>query len=350
MFSEYIETQNAKNIYGAHEIHLESLLIGNGWYDPLLQYQAYYNFTVSPGNTYDYSPFNASLSAQLFNNVYGPGNCVDQITDCAIRGDNEVCSSADDFCANEVEDFYDIYTHRDEYDIRELNPDPFPPEFYVDYLNTPEVQAAVGAFQNFTEVANIVTFGSTGDDGREAFTLEDISALLQQGIYVILYAGDADFNCNWLGGQAVANLINAPGFSKAGYSNISTSDGIVHGQIKQSGTFGFARIYESGHEVPFYQPLASLELFERTIRHLDIETGRKNVTSMYKTIGPKESTFREGNSTIQFKKVSTDATFNTTTNEPNTPTTKLNRPRRRQRRARRSRPLQRSRVSRHNEL
>jgi hypothetical protein len=31
----------------------------NGWYDPLIQYQAYYNFTVWPGNTYDYSPFNA---------------------------------------------------------------------------------------------------------------------------------------------------------------------------------------------------------------------------------------------------------------------------------------------------
>lgn len=37
IFNEYIESQNAKHLHGAHEIKLESVLIGNGWYDPLLQ-------------------------------------------------------------------------------------------------------------------------------------------------------------------------------------------------------------------------------------------------------------------------------------------------------------------------
>lgn len=71
VFSEYIETQNQLLAHGnwgsngnwgpawghqgygqpqaeAKEIHLEGVLIGNGWYDPLLQYEGYYNFTVSP--------------------------------------------------------------------------------------------------------------------------------------------------------------------------------------------------------------------------------------------------------------------------------------------------------------
>lgn len=39
VFNEYFETQNAKNIKGAHKISLESVNIGNGWYDPLIQYQ-----------------------------------------------------------------------------------------------------------------------------------------------------------------------------------------------------------------------------------------------------------------------------------------------------------------------
>jgi carboxypeptidase D len=55
IFNEYIETQNAAirngSLPGAHVISLESVMIGNGWYDPLIQYQAYYNFTVYPGNT-----------------------------------------------------------------------------------------------------------------------------------------------------------------------------------------------------------------------------------------------------------------------------------------------------------
>ena len=62
IFNEYIEAQNAKNIPGSHHISLETVMIGydhtpisssikahdsyrNGWYDPLLQYQAYYNYT-----------------------------------------------------------------------------------------------------------------------------------------------------------------------------------------------------------------------------------------------------------------------------------------------------------------
>jgi carboxypeptidase C (cathepsin A) len=140
IFNEYIEEQNAKDIYGAKKINLAGVLIGNGWYDPLIQYQAYYNYTVFPGNTYDYSPFNESMQNYLYNNLYGPGNCYDMIVDCNIRGINEVCSYGDNFCAQQVENVFDIVTGRDEYDIRELSPDPFPPEFFVAYLNTPAVQ------------------------------------------------------------------------------------------------------------------------------------------------------------------------------------------------------------------
>lgn len=39
IFNEYIETQNAKNLSGAHQVSLGTVLIGNGWYDPLIQYQ-----------------------------------------------------------------------------------------------------------------------------------------------------------------------------------------------------------------------------------------------------------------------------------------------------------------------
>lgn len=84
---------------------------------------------------------------------------------------------------------------RDEYDVRELEPDPFPYKFYMDYLNRPNVQAAIGAYQNFTQSSEAVyeAFTSTGDDGREEGTIEAIRKLLEQGITVMLYAGDADY-------------------------------------------------------------------------------------------------------------------------------------------------------------
>ena len=74
-------------------------------------------------------------------------------------------------------------------------PDPFPYEFYVDYLNTPEVQAAIGAYQNFSESSEAAyeAFTATGDDNREYGTVKALNGLLEQGIYVVLYAGDADY-------------------------------------------------------------------------------------------------------------------------------------------------------------
>ncbi|TVY42902.1 Carboxypeptidase S1-like protein [Lachnellula subtilissima] len=284
---------------------------------------AYYNYTVFPGNTYDYSPFNASVQEQFYNQLYGPGNCVDQIKDCAARGLNNICESADNFCYYLVEEVLPDNTNRDEYDIRELQPDPFPYAFYVDYLNTPEVQKAIGAYQNFSESSSTVgnAFSTTGDDNREVGTIEALKKLLEQGIYVLLYAGDADYNCNWLGGEAVAHEINPPGFSSAGYTNISTSDATVHGQVKQASSFAFARIYESGHEVPFYQPLASLEIFERAIKGLDIATGECKVSgrgngSGYLTKGTAQSTYREGNGTIVWDVLPVSAIYNTTTGMP----------------------------------
>ncbi|KAK5111817.1 hypothetical protein LTR62_004737 [Meristemomyces frigidus] len=327
VFNEYLEEQNAKiacgDLTGAHEIKLSTLLIGNGWYDPLVQYAAYYNFTVFPGNTYDYFPFNSTIEDMMYNAMYGPGNCYDMTMDCYRTGLNDICSASDNFCANEVESILDNIATRDEYDIRELSttgsPDPFPYNFFTAYLNTPKVQQAIGAYVNYSESSSTVgtAFGTTGDDDREDGTIEAVQALIKQGVYVVQYAGDADYNCNWLGGQVVSEMVEAPGFGSAGYENISTSDDIVHGQVKQSGNFAFVRIYESGHEVPFYQPVVALEMFERAIRQLDIATGLDGVWNGYKSVGTGESTFREGNATIQTQFLPLNATYNTTTNVPN---------------------------------
>ncbi|KAH8730771.1 carboxypeptidase S1 [Phaeosphaeriaceae sp. PMI808] len=318
VFNSYFLDQNAKNISGAVNIELKNVLIGNGWFDPLTQYQAYYNFSVYPGNTYDYDPYNDTVKAEWYNNLYGKGNCLDQTKHCYATGQNSVCARADSFCFDKVEFLYDLYSGRDEYDMRYLTPDPFPYNYFGDYLNTPEVQKAIGAYQNFSITSSTVSsaFGNTGDDDRESGTIEACRKLLKAGVQVMLYYGDADYNCNWLGGQVVADIINATGYSDAGFTNISTSDNIVHGQVKQAGLFSFLRIYESGHEVPFYQPLASLEIFERALKQVDIATGKEKIKESYRTKGTPTSTYREGNATVQFEVTPKNATYNTALNAP----------------------------------
>jgi carboxypeptidase D len=150
--------------------------------------------------------------------------------------------------------------------------------------------------------------------------MEMLTTSVSNGNYIddpmLIYTG------NWIGNEAVVDFeIKPPGWSSAGYVDISTSDDVVHGQVKQSASFAFARIYEAGHEVPFYQPVVALEMFERAITGYDIATGTTKVAkgSSYKTTGPPKSTYREGGATVQHKVLPTDSTYNTTTNAPNPP-------------------------------
>ena len=62
----------------------------------------------------------------------------------------------------------------------------YPPETYVSYLNSAKVQAAIGAYVNYTEQSTAVAlaFNTTGDDGRLGGIASDFRALLRQGVAV----------------------------------------------------------------------------------------------------------------------------------------------------------------------
>jgi carboxypeptidase C (cathepsin A) len=251
VFAEYFHAQTTQAL--GSPIDLDTVLIGNGWIDSSEVYQSYYNFTVSPGNTYDYAPFNESVSTAMFDILWGPGNCVDRMNACKATNSSQICVDATNFCQAELGRIYH-QANRDVYDIREPSKDPFPPTYYEAYLNSLEIQTAIGAYQNFTRCSYFITsdFWDTSDLVPVTGLIEDFQDLIEQGINIVLYHGDADYICNWLGGERVAYEIDAPGFAQAGYENISTSDAAVHSQVKQAGSFSFVRVYEAGHEVPFY--------------------------------------------------------------------------------------------------
>ena len=49
-------------------------------------------------------------------------------------------------------------------------------------------------------------------------------------------------------------------FNAAGYTPFVV-DGTEYGEVRQYGNFSFLRMYESGHEVPFYQPAVRIATF-----------------------------------------------------------------------------------------
>lgn len=79
---------------------------------------------------------------------------------------------------------------------------------------------------------------------------------------------------------------NSSSFRSSLYKNLTLSTGSdVFGQVRQAGKFSFVRMYNSGHEVPYYQPAMAQELFQRAIFSKDIATGQEDTTSETGTTG-----------------------------------------------------------------
>lgn len=135
------------------------------------------------------------------------------------------------------------------------------------------------------------TFQHTGDFLYPNF-LSDLTKIANSGVRVSLYYGDADYICNWFGGQAISEALNYTHhkeFIKAGYAPF-VYGGVEYGEVREYGNFSFTRIYESGHEVPYYQPQGSLALFNRTINLWNIADGTKKVTADLGSPGPLSAT------------------------------------------------------------
>lgn len=88
------------------------------------------------------------------------------------------------------------------------------------------------------------------------------------------------------------NYTHSAQFRAAGYTPFMV-DGVEYGEVRQYGNFSFARIYESGHEVPYYQPKASLEFFRRVLTNKAISDGVSDVIGTYGTTGDAIATHVE---------------------------------------------------------
>jgi carboxypeptidase C (cathepsin A) len=68
---------------------------------------------------------------------------------------------------------------------------------------------------------------------------------------------------NWFGGEAISLAVDythKKEFGNAGYAPMVV-DGTEYGEVRQYGNFSFARIYEAGHEIPYYQRMSPYQTF-----------------------------------------------------------------------------------------
>lgn len=81
------------------------------------------------------------------------------------------------------------------------------------------------------------------------------SVVQSSNITVLIWAGDADFNCNWMGCLASANAIQYSGTTTFASKAVSsyTVNGVTKGEFKSVGNLSWLRVYQAGHEVPYYR-------------------------------------------------------------------------------------------------
>ncbi|RMZ83362.1 hypothetical protein DV737_g1652, partial [Chaetothyriales sp. CBS 132003] len=292
-----------------------SLTIINGIIDEYIQAPYYPEFANF--NTYGIKALNETVynyEKFALNMING---CLEQIQECfevdrTTLAGQAICTEAENMCRDNVESPYYMYGNRGVYDIRHPIDDPTPPSYFVDYLNQPEIQEAIGVDTNYTSESSsdvYFAFQQTGDFVYPNF-LNDLEEILNYStVRVSLIYGDADYICNWFGGEAVSLAVEHPTaekFRAAGYTPLVV-DGVEYGETRAYGNFSFTRVYESGHEVPYYQPIASLQLFNRTINKWDIATGTEKVSPDLGTEGEASATHTESFVPLPTTSASADA-------------------------------------------
>ncbi|KKK18917.1 hypothetical protein P175DRAFT_0436025 [Aspergillus ochraceoroseus IBT 24754] len=265
-FASYIQEQNTAIKAGTvsgENINLVALGVNNGWIDATIQQKAYIDFSYN--NSYKQLISSSDRAGYL--SAYN-SQCLPALQRCARTGTNRACENANDVCYNSIEGPISSSGDWDVYDIRQPANDPYPPSTYATYLANSDVVKAIGAQTRYQECPNepYYKFASTGDNPRSF--LSTLSGVVQSGINVLVWAGDADWICNWLGNYEVANAVDFPGHSVFRGKDLApyTVNGTEKGMFKNVDNFSFLKVYGAGHEVPYYQPETALQVFEQILQ------------------------------------------------------------------------------------
>jgi len=246
-------------------INLQSVLIGNGLTDGLTQYEYYKPMACGEGG---WPAVLDPSECQSMENAYP--RCASLIERCYQSESVWSCVPASIYCNNALIGPYQR-TGMNPYDVRtkckggDLCYEQI--GWISDYLNRADVMAALGA--------EVSSYDSCNFDINRNFLFQGdwmmpyhrlVPGILEQ-IPILIYAGDADYICNWLGNQAWTEALEWPGheaYAKEEMADLKLSgEGDKIGSFKSSGNFTFIRIHAGGHMVPYDQPEASLDVFNR---------------------------------------------------------------------------------------
>ncbi|XP_058082946.1 serine carboxypeptidase-like [Magnolia sinica] len=247
--------QGNKAKEGIH-INLKGFAIGNGLTDPAIQYRAYTDYALEMGiiKESDYKRINKIYPA-----------CELAIKLCGTTG-TAACMASYYVCSTIFNSIISIAGKVNYYDIRKECEGSLCYDFsnMEKFLNQKTVRdsLAVGDIE-FVSCSPTVYQAMLTDWMRNLEV--GIPALIEDGIKLLIYAGEYDLICNWLGNSRWVHSMEWSGKQAFGASPLVpfVVDGAETGQLKAHGPVSFLKVHNAGHMVPMDQPKAALEMLKR---------------------------------------------------------------------------------------
>ncbi|KAH8924386.1 carboxypeptidase C [Atractiella rhizophila] len=276
-----IAVQNRREVI---EIPLESIMIGNGLSDPLLQTRGDWIYACqSP-----YAMLNRTNDLRL-DGKHVP-ICEQLLKICYENPTERTCGPAIVFCALSISmPVYELNTNP--YDVREkcdivnkgvedcahmMGP-------INNYLNKPSIKAELGVPEHvgFTSCNGSVGINFQGHFDSYYPHENLLIDMLEGGLRVLIYVGEDDYICNYEGNKLWMEALESS--FKEEFNNAPTRDFVPQilkgkkGSVRtagmsqpHSGNFTFLTIEEAGHMVPTDQPVASLDMLERWLKNVPL--------------------------------------------------------------------------------
>ncbi|KAI4304702.1 hypothetical protein MLD38_040176 [Melastoma candidum] len=241
---------------GIH-INLKGFAIGNGLTNPAIQYAAYADYAL------DMKLIDQSTRNDI-NNELVP-ECKKSIDSCNTEG-GDACDESKGICNQIFSEIVSLQYGINYYDIRKQCEGSLCYDFSnaERFLNSRKVKQAIGVGDiDFVSCSSMV-YSAMSNDWMQNLEV-GIPALLEARVNVLIYAGEYDLICNWLGNWRWVNTMQWSG--RKGFAGAATAPfkvaGKVAGLLKNHGPLSFLKVHDAGHMVPMDQPKASLEMLHR---------------------------------------------------------------------------------------
>ncbi|RHZ54311.1 hypothetical protein Glove_428g80 [Diversispora epigaea] len=261
-----LDRNTANTTENESKYNLRGVAIGNGWIDPISQYNAYYTYSVEhnliSGDSKKLAKkqLDACMVALKAKLTIHQDLC-ELILETVLENSRQTNGSTTT-CLNQ----YDIRDHSDSFPSCGISW-PYELTTIAEYLRRKDVVSAIHATSQqigWVECSSGVGRGFTGDTSPPAVTL--LPDILEQ-IEVLLYSGDQDLICNHMGTEDMISNLTWNGAK--GFKNLTSTPWFVNytqaGYIISERNLTYVLVYNSSHMVPYDVPVVSADMMYRFI-------------------------------------------------------------------------------------